>query len=103
MNVWILALCLNSSIGWLRHELIFAVLQPAVEVQGHGLDPGTTDMWFAGKRLERNKLLQDYLGANEKTKAIVKLQEAGGSRPAREPVSSSINRRSVTTCLQLRR
>jgi hypothetical protein len=55
------------------------------------LDPQTTDLWFAGKKLERGKLMQDYLGKNEKTKAVVKLQEAGGLKPSREPASCSSN------------
>jgi len=44
-------------------------------------------VWFAGKKMDGGKLIQDYLGRNEKTKAVVKLQEAGGLKPAREPVS----------------
>jgi len=50
-----------------------------------GLDPETTNVWFAGKKMDGGKLIQDYLGRNEKTKAVVKLQEAGGLKPAREP------------------
>ena len=53
------------------------------------LDPETTELWFAGKKMERSKCLQDYLGRNEKTRAVVKLQGAGEMKPAREPVSLS--------------
>ncbi len=54
------------------------------------LDPETTELWFAGKKMDRSKCLQDYLGRNEKTKAVVKLQGAGEMKPAREPVNLSM-------------
>jgi hypothetical protein len=32
-------------------------------------------IWFSGKELQRGKLLCDFVGKNEKTKLIVKLQK----------------------------
>ncbi len=32
-------------------------------------------VWWAGKELVRTKLLSDFIGKNEKTKLIVKLQK----------------------------
>ena len=55
-------------------------------LQEGDLDPDTTEMWFAGKKMQRDKTLQDYAGSNEKTRVVVKLQEAGAIKPSREPV-----------------
>ncbi|KAL2094297.1 hypothetical protein ACEWY4_009016 [Coilia grayii] len=43
-------------------------------------------LWWAGKEMQRNKKLQDYVGKNEKTKIVVKLQKRGQGAPAREPL-----------------
>ena len=32
-------------------------------------------IWFSGKEMQSNKKLCDYLGKNEKTKVIVKIQK----------------------------
>uniref|UniRef100_A0A8C1BXJ1 Cilia and flagella associated protein 298 n=1 Tax=Cyprinus carpio carpio TaxID=630221 RepID=A0A8C1BXJ1_CYPCA len=45
-------------------------------------------LWWASKELQRGKKLQDYVGKNEKTKIIVKIQKRGQGAPAREPVVS---------------
>ncbi len=36
--------------------------------------------------MRRDKQLCDFVGRNEKTKLVVKLQKRGGGAPAREPV-----------------
>ncbi|CAF1069291.1 unnamed protein product [Adineta steineri] len=45
-------------------------------------------LWFSGKEMQRGKLLSDFVGKNEKTKVIVKIQKKGNSAPARERVVS---------------
>ncbi|XP_069800715.1 cilia- and flagella-associated protein 298 [Dendropsophus ebraccatus] len=45
-------------------------------------------LWWAGKELLRKQKLADYIGKNEKTKIIVKIQKRGQGAPAREPVIS---------------
>ncbi|KAF2975453.1 hypothetical protein EK904_005046, partial [Melospiza melodia maxima] len=45
-------------------------------------------LWWAGKQLEETKLLSDYVGKNEKTTIIVKIQKKGQGAPGREPVLS---------------
>ncbi len=50
------------------------------------LEETNTHLWWAGKELVRGKKLEDYIGRNEKTKIIVKLQKKGQGAPAREPV-----------------
>jgi hypothetical protein len=52
------------------------------------LDPATATLWFAGKQLLPEKHLSDYLGRNDKVKAIVKLQKKGQGAPGREPVNA---------------
>lgn len=54
---------------------------------GVDLDPDSSTFWFAGKQLQPDKKLSDYLGRNENTRAVVKLQKKGAGPPAREPVS----------------
>ncbi|KAK8379634.1 hypothetical protein O3P69_019537 [Scylla paramamosain] len=49
------------------------------------LESAMTQLWFAGKELQCDKRLRDYLGNNEKTKVIVKVQRRGVGAPAREP------------------
>lgn len=44
------------------------------------------ELWWAGKQLMRGKTLADYIGKNEKTKIVAKLQKKGGGAPVREPV-----------------
>lgn len=43
-------------------------------------------LWWAAKEMQRGKKLQDYIGKNEKTKIIVKIQKKGQGAPAREPL-----------------
>uniref|UniRef100_A0A8L0DV12 Cilia and flagella associated protein 298 n=1 Tax=Oncorhynchus mykiss TaxID=8022 RepID=A0A8L0DV12_ONCMY len=43
-------------------------------------------LWWAAKELHRGKKLQDYIGKNDKTKIVVKIQKRGQGAPAREPV-----------------
>ena len=50
------------------------------------LEADTAQMWWAGKQMLREgQVLSDYIGKNEKTKLIVKLQKAGAGQPSREP------------------
>ncbi|XP_065116129.1 cilia- and flagella-associated protein 298 [Paramisgurnus dabryanus] len=43
-------------------------------------------LWWASKELQKDKKLQDYIGKNEKTKIVVKMQKRGQGAPAREPL-----------------
>ncbi|CAD7973844.1 unnamed protein product [Amoebophrya sp. A120] len=49
------------------------------------LDIPQATMWFAGKELVVGKLLSDYVGKNEKTKIVIKLQTKAAGAPVREP------------------
>ena len=43
-------------------------------------------LWWAGKEFQRGKKLMDFIGRNEKTKIICKIQKRGAGAPVREPV-----------------
>lgn len=43
-------------------------------------------LWWAAKEMQRGTKLQDYIGKNEKTKLVVKIQKKGQGAPAREPL-----------------
>ncbi|KAL6473185.1 hypothetical protein MHYP_G00193730 [Metynnis hypsauchen] len=45
-------------------------------------------LWWASKEMQRGKKLQDYVGKNEKTKIVVKIQKRGQGAPGREPLVS---------------
>jgi hypothetical protein len=50
------------------------------------IEPAQFQVWWAGKELQRGKLLSDYIGRNEKTKIVCKIQKRGAGAPVREPV-----------------
>merc|ERR1719181_1939792 len=52
------------------------------------LDVDSTSLWCFSKELQRDKLLSDYVGKNDKTKVVAKLQKKGAGAPTREPVVS---------------
>ena len=53
------------------------------------MEEDTAQLWWAGKQLDRAKLLRDFVGRNEKTKIVAKLQKKGQGAPGREPVFSA--------------
>lgn len=51
---------------------------PSVSVPQASLQVITEDecqLWWAAKEMQRGKKLQDYIGKNEKTKLVVKIQK----------------------------
>lgn len=57
-------------------------LQPEQNV----IDVNAAHLWWAGKQLQFGRKLESYIGKNEKTKIIVKLQKSDMGAPSREPV-----------------
>jgi len=53
------------------------------------IDVALGSLWFSGKQIERGNKLKDYVGNNEKTKVVVKLQKQGKHAPPRENAMSS--------------
>ena len=52
------------------------------------LSVSNASLWCFNKELQLDKRLADYIGKNEKTKAVVKLQKKGAGAPQREPIVS---------------
>jgi len=59
------------------------------------IDIDSASMWWAGKELLPQKKLGDFVGKNEKTKIVAKLQKRGGGAPAREKVVSEEDQKSM--------
>jgi len=51
-------------------------------------EPDKTSLWCFQKELQRDKLLSEYVGRNDKTKVVAKMQKKGVSAPAKEAVVS---------------
>lgn len=49
------------------------------------LDHTQTNMWWAGKELRTDQILEQYVGRNEKTKIVLKLAPRSTGAPVREP------------------
>jgi len=49
------------------------------------LDYTQTNMWWAGKELRTDQVLEQYVGRNEKTKIVAKLCSKSSGAPVREP------------------
>jgi hypothetical protein len=72
-----------------------ASINQGTYVSNELLDPKTTSLWCAGKEFERNQIVADRLGRNEKTKVIAKLQKAGSGPPSREPIVNEEERKAM--------
>lgn len=59
------------------------------------LEEAATSLWFSGKELIPDKKMEAFVGKNEKTKLIVKLQKKGSGPPGREPVFSEEERKQM--------
>ena len=66
------------------------------------IEPAKAQLWFAGRQLIPDKFLKDFLGSNEKTTVIIKLQKSGEGAPGREPIMTEDQRRQMMM-LQYRR
>lgn len=52
---------------------MFVFIKASLQV----LEDATTSLWFSGKELIPDKKMEAFVGKNEKTKLIVKLQKVG--------------------------
>lgn len=50
------------------------------------LDGAQASLWCFSKELQLDKKLSDYVGKNEKTKVVAKLQKKGAHAPQKEPI-----------------
>ncbi|XP_033112494.1 cilia- and flagella-associated protein 298-like [Anneissia japonica] len=75
------------------HDPIQMEIENQEDLQGQQaslqvLETPNTSLWFSGKEMKGDKKLQDYVGKNEKTKIIAKLQKKGQGPPGRERIFS---------------
>jgi len=74
------------------YDEVRRILEEREELDGasalEALDPDASSLWFFSKEAQDEKLLSDYVGKNDKTKVVAKLQKKGASAPMREPVVS---------------
>uniref|UniRef100_K1QDY8 Uncharacterized protein C21orf59-like protein n=1 Tax=Magallana gigas TaxID=29159 RepID=K1QDY8_MAGGI len=61
-------------------------LPPHENASTEVLEEDNTSIWFSGKEMLRGKQLKDFIGKNEKTKIVAKIQKRGLGAPGREPV-----------------
>jgi len=74
------------------YDHVRQILEEREELEGASamelLEADKASLWCFSKELQREKLLSEYVGKNDKTKVIAKLQKKGASAPMREPVVS---------------
>eukprot|EP00742_Colponemidia_sp_Colp-10_P005332 GILJ01005697.1.p1 GENE.GILJ01005697.1~~GILJ01005697.1.p1 ORF type:complete len:309 (-),score=56.47 GILJ01005697.1:102-989(-) len=61
------------------------------------LDVEGCSLWFSGKEMLRTggKKMSDYVGRNDKTKVVVRLQKRGAGPPVREPAIDEATQRNM--------
>lgn len=74
------------------YDHVRQILEEREDLQGASsleiLENDKASLWAFSKEMQPDKLLSDYVGKNDKSKVIVKLQKKGAGAPAREPVVS---------------
>lgn len=73
--------------GLPSYDLTRQILDDDENIQGSDLNHILTDehvLWWASKQLMNGKCLGDYVGFNEKTSIIIKIQKIGLGAPVRE-------------------
>lgn len=50
---------------------------PCMQASLDVIDEASASLWWAGKEFIRGKKLMDFIGKNEKTKIVAKLQKVG--------------------------
>lgn len=73
------------------HEEVGAILADTEDLSGKQaakmvIEAAEAQLWWAGKELLASKKLGDFIGKNEKTKIIAKIQKRGAGAPSREPL-----------------
>jgi len=74
------------------YDHVRMILEEREELEGTAameyLEVDKTSIWCFNKELQRDKLLSEYVGKNDKSKVVAKLQKKGAGAPTREPVVS---------------
>lgn len=87
------AVMIAYPMGLPPYDTVRQILDDKEELDGSAagleiFDAGNASLWWASKELSLDKTLGDFVGRNEKTKIICKLQKKGAGAPQREPVIS---------------
>jgi len=86
------AVMIAYPMGLPDYDHVRAILEERETLEGAAgmevLEPDKAALWCFNKDLQREKLLSEYVGKNEKTKVVAKLQKKGAGAPMREPVVS---------------
>jgi len=87
------AVMIAYPMGLPDYDTVRQILEEREELEGNAaglqvLDLDSTSLWCFNKELQREKLLSDYVGKNDKTKVVAKLQKKGAGAPQREPIVS---------------
>jgi len=86
------AVMIAYPMGLPDYDLVRQILEEREELEGAAamqvLDGGAASLWCFNKELQKEKLLSDYVGKNDKTKVVAKLQKKGAGAPQREPIVS---------------
>ncbi|ESO89324.1 hypothetical protein LOTGIDRAFT_210361 [Lottia gigantea] len=71
-----------------KHELENTEDLSGTQASQEVIEEPNASLWWAGKEMLRGKKLSDFVGKNDKTKIVAKLQKKGQGAPSREPVVS---------------
>jgi len=86
------AVMIAYPMGLPDYDIVRQILEEREVLEGQAsmevLDPDNTAMWCFNKELQRDKILSDYVGKNDKSKVVAKLQKKGAGAPQREPIVS---------------
>lgn len=86
------AVMIAYPMGLPDYDHVRQILEEREELEGASamevLVPENSSLWCFSKELQREKLLSDYVGKNDKSKVIAKLQKKGAHAPQREPIVS---------------
>ena len=73
------------SMGLPDYDHVRQILEEREDLQGASsleiLENDKASLWAFSKEMQPDKLLSDYVGKNDKSKVIVKLQKKGAERP----------------------
>ena len=86
------AVMIAYPMGLPDYDIVRQILEDRESLEGSAskeiFDVATTSLWCFSKELQIDRPLSDYVGKNDKTKVVAKLQRKGAGAPQREPVVS---------------
>lgn len=94
------AITMAYPIGLPEWDPVQALVDPKSQVELWDLvqgclNPQETELWWAGKKLDKNTLLSERIGKNDKCKLKCRLAKSGSGPPLREPLISEKERKQM--------